>query len=233
MNWNNATIITAGIATLGIYSFLIRENPVFRFFEHLFIGIAAGFLPLLTIKNLLWPKIFEPMLGYNRVVFPDGFVYQSYQPLYLGYLVPVAIGLLYYTVFSPKWSWLSRVVIGLTLGFSAGLEFKGFFAEMIPQISSSLRPLVVFSESGAFSWQESFSNIFFITTLLLVMWYFVFSFRRESTSAAGLTTSARWLMMICFGAFFGSTVMARMALLVERMNFLVSDWLEVLQALVV
>ena len=31
-------------------------------------------------------------------------------------------------------------------------------------------------------------------------------------------------MMVCFGAFFGSTMMARMALLVERLDFLASDW---------
>ncbi len=30
--------------------------------------------------------------------------------------------------------------------------------------------------------------------------------------------------MVCFGAFFGSTVMARMALLVERVGFLLIDW---------
>ncbi len=31
-------------------------------------------------------------------------------------------------------------------------------------------------------------------------------------------------MMVSFGAFFGSTVMARMALLVERLQFLIDDW---------
>ena len=31
-------------------------------------------------------------------------------------------------------------------------------------------------------------------------------------------------MMITFGAFFGSTVMARMALLIDRLQFLTRDW---------
>jgi hypothetical protein len=35
-------------------------------------------------------------------------------------------------------------------------------------------------------------------------------------------------MMIVFGAFFGSTVMARMALLVERVQFLLQDWVAAL-----
>ena len=33
-----------GVAcTLGIYSILYRENKVFRFFEHVYLGLAAGY----------------------------------------------------------------------------------------------------------------------------------------------------------------------------------------------
>jgi hypothetical protein len=221
----------AGVATLGIYTFLIKENPIYRFFEHLFIGIAAGFLPILTIKNMLWPKILEPMFGGSTVIFPDGSVYQPYESIYLIYLIPIAIGLFYYTIYLPKLSWLSRIVIGISLGFSAGLEFKGFFAEMIPQLSSSLKPLLVFSLGGEFLWKDSLSNCVFIATLTLVMWYFIFSIKRGGAATLNLNKAARWLMMICFGAFFGSTVMARMALLVERVNFLTNDWYQSLLAL--
>ena len=38
--------------------------------------------------------------------------------------------------------------------------------------------------------------------------------------------------MVCFGAFFGSTVMARTALLVERVQFLLIDWYGALAGLV-
>jgi hypothetical protein len=228
MSWENATILTAGIATLGIYSFLIKENPIFRFFEHLFIGIASGFLPILSIKNQLWPKVIAPLLGYNKSVFPDGYVVKSYEPVYLFYLIPLFFGLLYYSVFFKRISWLSRLVIGLSLGFSAGLSFKGFFAEIIPQISSSLKPLIVFDENSKFDYLASLSNQFFLVTLVLVIFYFLFSFRKENKISKGCDYSARWLMMICFGAFFGSTVMARMALLVERMTFLFNDCLNTL-----
>ena len=32
--------------------------------------------------------------------------------------------------------------------------------------------------------------------------------------------------MVCFGAFFGSTVMARLSLLVERLQFLLGPWMQ-------
>ncbi len=232
LSWSSSTILIGGIATLGIYSFLIKENSFFRFFEHLFIGLAAGFVPILTIKNLLWPRIIEPMFGLNITVYPDGTSSAEYQPLYLLYLAPMAFGLLYYCIYSKKFSWLAKLAIGFSLGASAGLYFKGFFAEMLPQLASSFKPLLVF-EAGHISWAATRDNLIFIFTLLTVMYYFFFTFRSKSEDNKFLSTSGRWLMMLCFGAFFGSTVMARMALLVERLQFLLIDWTAEIHRIVV
>jgi hypothetical protein len=67
------------------------------------------------------------------------------------------------------------------------------------------------------------------------MYYFFFSFRpsegqKLSKFLPAISASGRWLMMVCFGAYFGSTVMARMALLVERLQFLLTDWKSALMA---
>ena len=221
--WQLATTLLGGVATLAIFSFVIKENSFYRFFEHLFIGVAAGLGMVIGIKNFLWPTILVPMLGLDIVTYPDGTVSKVYDPRWLLYLAPMALGLLYYTIYSPRLSWLAKIVIGLSLGASAGLAFKGFFAEMIPQLVSSWKPLLVVTEAGI-QWGESLSNSVFVVTLVSVMYYFFFSFRRESKVASSVATTGRWLMMVCFGAFFGSTVMARMALLVERLQFLLVEW---------
>ncbi|MDC0358443.1 hypothetical protein OAO01_06470 [Oligoflexia bacterium] len=221
--WGTMTILIGGVATIAIYSFLIKENAFFRFFEHLFIGIAAGFLPVLTIKSFLWPKVFEPMLGLNIVQFPDGTYSSTYSGYYLLYIIPMCFGMLYYFIYSKKYSWIAKIAIGFALGYSGGLTFKGFFAEMMPQLTSSFKPLVVMV-SGEIDWLSSFNNIFFVFTLLAVMYYFFFTFRQTSKGSAKISMCGRWLMMVCFGAFFGSTVMARMALVVERLQFLIVDW---------
>jgi hypothetical protein len=225
MSWEAATILCGGIATLAIYSFLFGENPFYRVFEHLFIGIAAGFVPILTIKNFLWPNVLEPMLGFSVMQYPDGTYAQPYQPLYLLYLVPLLFGLLYYALYIPRYAWLAKLVIGFSLGYTAGLTFKGFFAEMIPQVVGSFKPLVVFEGSSILIWQ-SLSNALFVYTLVAVLAYFFFTFKQDGPILARVRVSGRWLMMICFGAFFGSTIMARMALLVERLQFLLGEWAE-------
>jgi hypothetical protein len=229
-SWSVMAVVVGGIATLAIFSFLIAENRFYRFFEHLFIGIAAGLAPIVTLRDFLWPQIIDPMLGATITHYPDGTQSAPYQPLYLLYILPMMFGLLYYCLYSKRHQWLAKVVIGFTLGASGALAIRGFFAEVIPQLASSAKPLIVYG-SGGVAWGASLSNSIFVLILLIVLNYFFFTFGREGSLQ---NRSAQWgrpLLMICFGAFFGSTVMARLALLVERVQFIVRDWITALGVL--
>jgi hypothetical protein len=135
----------------------------------------------------------------------------------------MVFGCLYYFIYSQRYSWLAKLVIGFTLGASGALAIRGFFAEAGPQIASSFKPLIVFID-GNLSLMESFNNALFVTTLLLVLNYFFFTFGKEGSLQGKMAPLGRPLLMVCFGAFFGSTVMARLALLVERVQFVVHDW---------
>ena len=213
-------IFVGGISTIAIFSFLYRENPFYRFFEHLYIGIATGITSMSVIKDFLWPQVLQPLFGMDRLPFPDGTFEAPYNTSYLLYLAPMAFGSLYYFILSQRWNWLAQLVIGFSLGVGGGFAFKATFNEMIPQLEDSWRPLYVPGNN-----LETINNIVFALTLVCAMSYFFFTFRRaprgiaEKTSAAG-----RMLMMGCFGAFFGATIMARMALLVERLEFLINEW---------
>ena len=228
--WSMASTLTGGVATIAIFSFLLGENRLYRFFEHLFIGIAAAWGLMLTLKNFLWPKILEPVLGLDIMQYPDGSYSMEYPLARLLYLIPFAFGLLYYCMYSQRYNWLAKLVIGFSLGAGAGLAFEGILNQMLPQLSSSFKSLVAVKE-GAIDWRQSFDNVVFVYTLLAVMYYFFFSFRRRGPVLGRISASGRWFMMVCFGAYFGSTVMARMALLVERLQFLLGDWCQALMML--
>ena len=116
-------IFFGGIATLAIFSFLYRENPFYRFFEHFYIGIATGITVMVTIRNFLWPQILKPLFGLDRTLFPDGSYNEEYNSLYLLFLIPMAFGSLYYFILSRRLSWLAQLVIGFQLGVAGGLAF--------------------------------------------------------------------------------------------------------------
>jgi hypothetical protein len=211
-------VFLAGVSTLAIFSFLIRENQFYRFFEHLFIGIATAIGISASIRYFLWPELFQPLLGLDRVPLADGSL-PPYNYKLLLYLIPMAFGLLYYAILSPRYAWLAQIVIGFSLGIAGGSAFQAVFNELIPQLYNSFRPLYVVGDL-----QSSFDNIIFSVVLISVMSYFFFTFKR-SRGGELLSGTGKWMMMICFGAFFGSTIMARMALLVERLEFLINKWL--------
>jgi len=217
-------VLLAGIATIAIFSFLYKENPFYRFFEHLFIGIATAITVMFTIKTTLWPQFFRPLLGFDRLILPDGSYAEAYNNLYLLWIIPILFGSLYYFILTKRLSWLAQLVIGFQLGIAGGLAFEATFNEMFPQIRDSFRTLYVPDNALA-----SMSNLVFTVTLLLSLSYFFFTAKRRPGGAVERSAVAgRWLMMGCFGCFFGGTIMARMALLVERLDFLLNRWVSVI-----
>jgi hypothetical protein len=68
----------------------------------------------------------------------------------------------------------------------------------------------------------------FVATLVCVMVYFLFSFEHRSKPVRGAVRAGRWLLMLSFGAFFGNTVMTRLAVFLERVEFLLHDWLRLI-----
>ncbi len=72
---------------------------------------------------------------------------------------------------------------------------------------------------------QAIGNIVYMLTLLSVLAYFLFSFELKSKLTLGFTKMGRMLLMVGFGAIFGSTVMTRFALLIDRMSFIFVEFL--------
>jgi hypothetical protein len=212
--WSTTPGIWIGaIGTLALFSLLYRENRVFRLFEHLFIGLAGGFLIKATWREILEPQWYVPMMG-------------GQWP----WMFALGVGLLFYTIYSKKYNWMSRVAIGILLGFIAGQIFQQTANEYIPQVKSSFKPLIVQqadikAASQVTALGQSLSNVVFVVVVLCVLSYFFFSFEQKNKVVQTSARTGRLMMMFAFGAMFGATVMARMALLIDRVWFLMHTWL--------
>lgn len=198
----------AAFATLGIYSILYKENPIYRFFEHLFIGLGLGWTLFIIWKDILHPKWWTPMVV-------DGKWY---------WIFAMVIGSLYYFIYSPRFAWMARLVISTLMGLTAGLVFKSFAGIYIPQIEASFRA-VRFSPSIATGLNNLLSTIILVSVLV----YFLFTISHEKQPLAGVSKLGRWFIMLGLGAMFGSTVMARLSLFIDRLTFLLHDWLKIIR----
>jgi hypothetical protein len=204
-------IIAAGL-TLAIYSFLYKDNPAFKFAEHLYIGVAIGYNIVIDWHQNLVPNLIDPLF-YSKDV-PDYTL-----------VVPMALGILMFSRFFPKLLWLSRWTISFVVGWGAGVAIPRSITEnILMQARSSFSP-VVGPDGFALS---NLASIVCLVGVLSVLFYFFFSVEHRGV-AGKVSRVSVWFLMISFGAAFGYTVMARMALLIGRFWFLLADWLKVLK----
>lgn len=212
-------VFLGGIVTLGLYSMLYRENPIYRLFEHLFLGLTAGYLVVTAWTDVLSTQWYDPIVHQGKW-------------LWL-WVLPLAV--MAYFVFSKRNGWISRIPLVILGGFAAGQMFQGFVSQYFPQIRNSfksLKPTVMSLQNPApspdtLSISGAINNAIFMVTLLCVLVYFLFSFEQKNKGIRGMSRLGRWLIMIGFGAIFGSTIMTRFALLVDRMYFVLVEWLNI------
>ncbi len=208
---------TGAICTLALFSILYKENKVYRLFEHIFLGLGTGYMVATNWNDILYPKWYVPFYDKGQ-----------------WWLVFVLFaGLFYYFIYSPRLNYVARLVIGFFLGVTSGRAFQEFVNDIWPQVATSFKPLIphpaLTDAAGKVAAKEltlsgAVNNLIFLLILLCVMTYFFFSFEQKHPAVKGAAKWGRWLMMFTFGAIFGSTIMGRLALLIDRVDFLLNDF---------
>jgi hypothetical protein len=203
MIWNIiGTWIAAGL-TIAIFSFLYKDNPLYKFAEHLYVGVSAGFGVI-----YVWAFDLKPMLI-------DRFISEHGIERWI-LLIPAILGILMFSRWIGKFGYLSRLPISFTVGIGAGLgitaSVQGF---LLPQIQGTLLPLT------------TINNIILVIGVITTILYFYFSHEFKGKTQYILRVGVVFIM-VSFGASFGYTVMARISLLIGRVFFLLSDWLHII-----
>jgi hypothetical protein len=211
LDWDGIGVIVAAGATLSLYSFLYKDNPLFKVAEHVYVGVAAAY-----VFGIYW---YDSIYGEILVSYFDlSDTSSGHNPYVL--LVPTALGIMMLLRFSQKLAWLSRISFAFVVGAGAGLTIPRYLSSfLLGQVESSLTPITA-------SW-EGFNLVLVLIGVLTVLIYFFFSV--EHRGAVGHASRLGiWFLMISFGASFGYTIMARLSLLIGRIRFLLDDWLHLM-----
>ena len=191
----------AALLTVAIFSFLYRDNPLYKFAEHLFVGIAAGYYVSLQVRNVFMPNLLEPLAAGRWVN-----------------LLPLALAVLLFLRLLPRAMWLSRWPMAVLVGAFSGLSVIGFAqGDLVEQVRANLLSL----QTGSVA--ESLNNLLLVVGVLACLVYFFFSTEHRG-AVGGIAKVGIWFLMISFGASYGYTVMARISLLVGRLDFLLRQW---------
>lgn len=190
------------LVTLALFSFMFKDNPVYKIVEHIFAGLTAGYQVGLIWDTVVLQKLWNPMLDGQWWLF-----------------IPGILGCLMFTRLTSKYSWMSRLSLAFVMGTTGGVflttQLHGL---VLPAMKATMLPLA--SSDGI---AQSILAIVVVVGVISTLIYFYFS--KEHTGLLGVTAKLGiWFIMISFGAHFGYTVMGRVSLLIGRVQFLIEDW---------
>jgi hypothetical protein len=201
-----ATWIAAAM-TLGVWSYLAGERRLLHVAQLLLAGLATGYLALLAIREVLVPQLISPLLA-DPGAHPDLLIDL------------VGVGIL---ALAP---WLPRRVVALPVavfvGGTAAYALGGAITgTLLPQLAAG----IVTADSGP---GGAISGIVGLAITVPVLLAFLHGVPRGRVmgSVAGV---GRWFLLGGLGAWLGFLMVSRLALLVDRVGFLLGDWLGVVR----
>jgi len=195
--------------TFSIFSFLYKDNPFYKIAEQIFVGLSAGYWFVYTIYSILIPNLFDPLLG----DFASGWIK----------LFPAILGIMMLLRLFPKTVWISRYPIAVTIGTTSGLAFiKYLKSDVIMQLTETIMNPFIGDDRVMI-----FGQILLVVGTITGVIYFYFSKKHEGVFG-GIAKVGIYFLMINFGAAFGLTAMARVSLLIGRLQFLLGEWLGII-----
>ena len=193
----------AALATLVVLGALVGERRAFGWSQHLFAGLATGFLALLAVREVLVPRLVLPLAADpgNRV------------DLWVGLgLVGLAAG-------AP---WLPRSVTALPTSIALGA--LGAFAlggAIVGTVLPQLGTAIATPGDGGLATAAAVGSAA-ISALVLASFLHGAPRGRLLTSASSV---GRWLLVAGLGGWLGYLLLSRLVLLLARIGFLLGDWI--------
>lgn len=230
-----ASLLSA-LLTIMVLSYLIGDNPLFRFAMHLFIGAASGYAGAIAWHNVLKPGLVDPLLSAGISGITDPSIIASV-------LIPWGLILILLLKLSPRTARAGALPMAILVGVGAAVVVGGALTgTILPQSQAameSLSPTAVSPMTGETGPERSISVLIMISGTISTLVYFHFSTRRSPSGEqepifleiAGIGVPSpvvmlRWVgqafIAITFGVMYAGALSATILILAERVEFLMN-----------
>jgi hypothetical protein len=178
-----------------------KSSPLYAFAEESYIGFGTG---LTVIVNLLY-------------IYRTGILGIQAGDLIL--IAGIILGLMMLVRVYPKYSYIARLPIAITMGAQFGLALRTvIFTGFIDQIKATILPLFTADvKTMLYNWTIALS-------VILMLSFFLYTIEIKGPLAWSATLG-EYIMYISFGVIFAQTFMGRLGLFVGFMqNYTVPPW---------
>jgi hypothetical protein len=217
INLNPADLVGAVLGfllTISVFSYVWGDNLLFRLATNIFIGVAAGYVSVVTFYNVILPQLVFPFMGGA----------QGEKIIALLYLLP---SFLLLTKISPRLARVGNPVMAILVGIGAATAIGGaVIGTIFPQVATSINIFDLQTSAPEPAWQQAGNALILLLGTLTTLIYFHFGAR---PGPEGTTQRANWIealgwvgqvfIAITFGALFAGVYAAALSALIERLAF--------------
>ena len=215
---NIADLVLGGISfllTLMVLSYLVGDNPAFRLAIHIFIGVSAGYIAAVAWHQVLYPRLFSPLLSGNLSA-------------RLLTIVPLVLGLLLLFKISPRTASLGTLPMAFMVGVGAAVAIGGaVMGTLLPQTRASMDAFNL-STAGNFWVERLGEGLVMLVGTVTTLVYFHFGAKATASGPQRgiLVRILSWVgqifIAVTFGVLFAGVFVAAMTALIERLNFMIT-----------
>jgi hypothetical protein len=200
--------IVGFILSLMIFSYLIGDNPLFRFAASLFIGVTAGYAAVILLYQVIFPRLVYPF-------FTGSTMERSFT------LVPLVLSVLLFFKPSRNLSFMGSIPMALLVAAGAAFALSGaVMGTILPQSQATIN-LFGNKPGENFLLEEIVILVGTVTTLM----YFYFGAKFENgkpIKRAGWIESISKVgqisLFVTLGSIYAGVYIAAITALVERMH---------------
>ncbi|HEU4745057.1 MAG TPA: hypothetical protein VFS61_07470 [Anaerolineales bacterium] len=202
------------LLTLMVFSYLIRDNPLFRIAVYLFIGVASGYAATIVWHYVLFPKLSQALGSLNPFA-----------------IIPLILGLSLLTKLLPRISWVGSFAMAVLVGVAAAAAVGGaLIGTLLPQAQAAIDGFDFRSAGGGTNalLQLVEGGVMLLGTVFTLA-SFHFSAGRVPDGAPkrnriieGIAWVGRIFIAITFGALFAGVYISALTAMIERLSFILN-----------
>ena len=203
------------LLTVLIFSYLIGDNPFFRLAIHIFIGVSAAYVAVITINNVLIPRLILPLIngtGQERL-------------LSIILLIPSLFLFFKITPLRRVGNWAVAILVGIGAAAAIGGAITGTLFPQILGTINSVDPTAYTITTSR--WDQAINGIIIVIGTITTLIYFHFGTQdipgqtdERQPFIETISKIGKVFIAITFGALYAGVYLSALAALVERLSFI-------------
>ncbi len=203
------------LLTILIFSYLMGDNPFFRLAIHVFIGVSAAYVAIITINNVLIPRLIMPLINGS----------QGERLLSIILFIPSIFLFFKVTPLRRAGNWSVAILVGIGAAAAIGGAITG---TLFPQILGTINSVDPSAYTVTTSrWDQVINGLIIVIGTISTLLYFHFGTQdipgqsdQRLPFIETISKIGKVFLVITFGALYAGVYLSALAALVERLSFL-------------